>query len=419
MFSGAKQKIESKRHSNKLFWKTDVYLKDFSWRYLQPAKEAVLFPVYLAKDAKFVNQALKINSGNKNTKKNLICFELSEKFFFSNYVPIYDRLKNEFDVYFVCPDRNFKNLKQYLIGQGISEYKILPAAAAFFVDWKIYINCWVPRYYPNITQKKNIIKIQIYHGLGIYNIRDDKKIQTNMDSYRRLKKFNIHFIIGPQYEETIKTLTGKNNIYKIGYPKLDKLFNNTQTEKSALEEIKFPNSKKIILYAPHHNPLLSFRKFGFEIIKEILEMDVNLIIKLHNVMQKDKSIINALAKIEKNEKRFHVARQEDSALYYPIADLVITDVGTSAAAEAALCSKPVLLINNEAWFDEYGRNTVEYELKNIFPAVNGPKEIKKAIIGCFANKNVKKNRDLIRQYFYNPGSAAKKAADTIKILADK
>lgn len=418
MLTKLKQAIDKGKNSNSIIWRKIALLKDFIWCNFYSLENILLLPYYFLKHFGYIILSLKINTQRKKSAINkLICFEISERYFFDNYKPIFEILKKSYEIYFICQDKELDSFQKYLQEQGVEKEKILPGISAFFINWDVYLNCWLSKCYPSIAQKKNVKKIQIYHGVGVSIMDKHPKSPINEGIRKHLKRFDFHFIIGPQFEDVIQSIVSKDRIYKVGYPKLDKLFNQNNVDNSVLKEVEFPNKKKIVLYAPHHSPFLGFNNHGFEIIKEILKTDANLLIKPHNAIMKDQMIKDQLISLEKAEPRVHIAKKEDSTLYYPLADVIVTDVATSASAEAALCLKPIILINSEKWFNQYNKNAFEKNLNSIFPIINHPSETKKSLEYCLSGKiDVERNKKIVSQYYYNPGSATQEAILIIKSL---
>lgn len=143
--------------------------------------------------------------------------------------------------------------------------------------------------------------------------------------------------------ERFKKLQISKNIYKVGYPKLDKLINKVQNS-----TIK-TNHKKTILYAPTYvskdiyKEVSVFHK-SIEIIDTILDLDYRVIFRPHPVMIKHNLGLDILDKAKKQfiNKDFEIDLSPDYFNTYIKSDLMITDIsGTSINFRLAF-NKPVI-----------------------------------------------------------------------------
>ena len=407
-----------------MFWRLLVSLKDLLWVLSLLARTNVDYLTYLVQNLKESKPFLLGLLPRRASSTPLIAFDMFTTYFFENYYPLYVALKDKYPVYFICEDSVFKERRAYLESRGIPRRSIIPSNPAYFIDWRVYINCWLPEYPLNLLRKKSgVYKVQMYHGAGTAIFKKNDLIPQNVCNRQTLKEFNVHFMVGPQYSEIMKSLGGGIESYTVGYPKLDRIFNNPSPPVDILREVNFRSGKPVIVYAPHHKESFSLGRYGLDVVKRLLALDVNVIVKLHHYMLVNHPlnwVYHDLTSMEVQNPRLHVAKGEDSTLYFPLADVVVTDVATNAGLEAAICGKPVILINSDGWFDVYGRDSVEYEMKSLFPSVDSLDELDDAVAYCLSGKyDAESVKDAVKRYYYNPGHATEKAVAIIDLLVKR
>ncbi len=418
MFKKIRKTIESHRNSEKIYWKFLVLVKDFFWR-LSEAIKSIFNYIHYIKEF-FLVIFLNIKSLHSN---KLIAYYGNAPFVFHAFETIYKKIKNKYEIYFIIPSkkREAENYKNYLIKQGIPKNKIIHSNYGKLINWKIFISSWIVEELPLKIFKTK--KIQMYHGAGTSVFQENLKIKSNYRILENLKKFDYHFMVGPQYEKALEKYCDSDHRFPVGYPKLDKLSNKKFNFKKILKKISFKNKNlPIIVYSPHHIKYFSLNKFGLKLIKLMLKMKINLIVKLHDHIKRVygyKKFNSKLLKMEKKYPNLHIAKEPDSTLYYPIADVVITDVATSAGFEAIICDKPVIIFNSKKWFKIHGKlNYIEKKLEKAVYVINSPKELPRMIKYALKNKKEKspQRKKVVKEVYYNLGTATKEAIKVIDKL---
>ena len=132
---------------------------------------------------------------------------------------------------------------------------------------------------PDVVDEKkydNAMLCMLYHGVT----------HTKTVTYRELEKHkDSKYIIFAESDYAVQQLQKSGSlhnseVYKIGYPKLDPLFNSNHIDKKKLlQSLGLDTRKKTILYAPTYKPTSVYDLIGsiFEATK-----DHNLIVKLHH-----------------------------------------------------------------------------------------------------------------------------------------
>lgn len=360
-----------------------------------------------------------IKLNRKARKRDLMVFGEALSHYFLNYEPIYERIKNEYDIYFMRQRTDRFNYYEYLLAKGIDKNKIILSCYGKFIKWKVYINAGLDRDIP--SNLSGVTRIQLYHGTGVSTFAKNDRIEENSRSIEALRKFDIHFMIGPQYKKAVYSLRDNVEAFEIGHPKLDRLFNKSYDHGKILNKIHFPQKRPIVIYAPHYLHCLSLKRFGKRIIENLVAADVNVIVKLHEyilVAQRDDRWDKWLMEMEKQHANLHFAREHDSTLYYPVADAMVTDVATSAGFEFIMCNKPLIIINSEEWYKRQGTNDcdMERDIERASIVINSPDELHTALKYSLANPNEKSKirEEIFRKYYYNVGHATDAAVKAIR-----
>ncbi len=345
-----------------------------------------------------------------------IVYNLHHDYFFDIFESVYNLLKNEKNIrfYFSYKKENFQ-LYQYL-RERTDLALVLPNTITPFINFDLFICPEIigPDFPFSWLPTKTI---QIYHGTGTYNLYE--KIDV-------LNRFDIHFAIGPQFVKFIKfayqKIDRKPQIYKIGYPKLDILLQEDPLSKK-LKKLYNLKDKKTILYAPHWNEFGSIHKFQEELILSVAKFDVNVLIKPHHYLYaefKEANWKERLQNLADKHDNITVITRPNTQELYPLADILISDTGTTAALEFSLTEKPFLIYCNENWFKENKNTDIERGLNDISFCFNDLVKLKKistAIINNDMKEDVQtqqlQQRELISKYLHNPGKATSKAVSAI------
>lgn len=323
-----------------------------------------------------------------------------------------------------CPiyysyDITNKDLKKYLT-QKVPKSRIIANDISPFLPFSMFITAEVTgpdfpvRGMPTTT-------VEIYHGTGIANLVEKAEL---------LSRFDVHLLIGEPLVNLIQQFVIPKNratrFYKIGYPKTDLILskNYPPAEIKALYHL---TERKTILYAPHWNEDGSLHTFGTEIIEKMLETGMTLLLKVHNYLFTKFKKDNWQEQFEQLQQKYPnliVVKRPNTQELFPLADIMVTDTGTTAPMEYSLTEKPIVIFKNEAWFDKNPHyNEIERELVNIglhFTDINSLTDILHAIEN---NDDTMKDRlhiqrieqqKLVEKYLFNPGRATKQAITVLK-----
>ncbi len=283
---------------------------------------------------------------------------------------------------------------------------------------------------PDVVDEKKYGKAllcMLYHGITF----------TKTVTYRELEKHQPNkYIIFAESEYAVKQLEKSGSlhnseVYKIGYPKLDPLFQTGLRDKeNILRSLGLDINKKTVLYAPTYKPT-SVYELKDAIFKETSEY--NLIIKLHHYAWLGKYASHSQHKIfERRLKKYDHAIIIPYEYYSIIPYLFIADTLVSEASGAItefLATGKIGVIfemdNDQLRHTDGQRLLVEKRqkfLKDSFVHVGSPDELNAGIAKALnpSQKMIntaKKDRD---KYFYKlDGKASLRAKTMIEKLYDE
>lgn len=367
--------------------------------------------------------------------KRIIFFENQVSAHFCYTEGIWDQIKNDFriSIYFSILSSHKSNPRQFLLNQGVKRNRIFDDSITnycFLIDLFITPTQYLNNYLSRGRQKN----INLFHGLA------------NKEGFilsKHLLKFDIIFLTGPFLKEMylnefVKKFpeAKKQEIYEIGYPKLDNLINGNYNPEEIKKRLNLDKiSKPIILYAPTWEEETSLRKYGLEIIETLLKMNIILLVKLHPMSYSDPNNIMATGgidwrkQLEKYEKyeNFRNILDWNSNPYLCISDILITDI-SGIAFEFMFLDKPIIYFDVPEYFNKVLPNLlkIKYEgpsyndprtdiVRNTGTVIKKPDELPMAIEESLRNPKAKSphRKLLMKKLIYNPGKATEEAIKVI------
>jgi hypothetical protein len=196
------------------------------------------------------------------------------------------------------------------------------------------------------TLLRNTCRIQVFHGVGGKYGFDAPT--TSMREWhrlffanrRRLRNFVNAGAVDPESPA----------IRLVGLPKVDCLIDGSLTRWPVLEGLGLDPSKPTLLYAPTWSPASSLNAMGEEIVRRVLALGVNLIVKLHDRSQDIRWMysggVDWRARLQPllPPGRAALAPGHDISPYLVAADIMITD-HSSAGFEYLLLDRPIIRIH--------------------------------------------------------------------------
>ena len=355
-------------------------------------------------------------------KRKKIIFTAATPMNYIMFKPISDRLRADerIEVVFTA---NHSPRKLYG-ALGLKHVKLIRHEIA---EWKKFDMCICPGYF--FKPQKTAVKVQIFHSASIDNYSVSPKAM----------RFDKLFTIGPYlYDKFISTGTLAENdprLEKIGMPKIDCLVDGSLDASAIRKDLGIENELPTVLYAPTRSTTsgTSLEHAGEQIIQTISQMDVNLLIKLHDRnyrMWRKKSSIDWRQRLnDLKTENMRVITDYDICPAFYVSDLLISDV-SSVTYEFCTLDRPMIFFHidqmiklvekkeRERWGNEisdllaWGRDCGQ--------VVFNVREMKDAIEYGLAHPREKSGirKEFVRKFFYNVGSATDKAVAKIYELLE-
>jgi CDP-Glycerol:Poly(glycerophosphate) glycerophosphotransferase len=357
----------------------------------------------------------------KLTGKKTIVFNIQTDYFYNIFEPVYLALKKnkKIQIFFAVLE-NRQNLICYLKDYSPSKF-IISGNISPFVYFDMFITAEIngPNFPASFLSTK---KIQMYHGTGVYPLYQKTEV---------LSRFNLHFAIGPQFVEFIKTLPhtkkNENKCAEVGFPKLDAVFSPNPNFIKKLKNMYHIKDQFVILYTPHWNPYGSLHVLSLEMIAKLAQLDdVVILIKVHHFLftkYKEQNWRTTLQDFADEHDNVVFVTRANTQEIYPLGDMLITDTGTTAAFEFSITQKPVFVFSNQDWFNNNQFVEVEEQINDMAINFTDTAEIveyaKKLtshdveLDRKIAQQKVKQ-QSLIEKYLFNPQMATRTAVQVIE-----
>jgi len=136
----------------------------------------------------------------------------------------------------------------------------------------------------------------------------------------------------------------------VGMPKVDCLVNGSMQRDALLTAMGLHPERPTVLYCPTWSPASSLNRLGLDLLKQLQELPINVIVKLHDRSQDQRPDysggINWIARLAAvlSPDRGLLARGSDICPYMMASDVMITD-HSSAGFEYLLLDRPLVRIH--------------------------------------------------------------------------
>ena len=203
----------------------------------------------------------------------------------------------------------------------------------------------------------------------------------------------------------------------IGMPKADRLVDGTIDRAEVLASLGLDPSRPTVLYAPTWSPASSLNAMGVDLVTGLMEMPVNVIMKLHDrsrdLRQRYSGGVDWVARLQPllSDRRGAIAPGHDISPCLVAADLMITD-HSSAGFEFLLRDCPIVRIHRPALIKlaNIHKDYVEM-LASVSESVDGVADALSAVERGLASPSARSadRRRVGADLFYRPGGATKRS----------
>lgn len=213
-----------------------------------------------------------------------------------------------------------------------------------------------------------------------------------------------------------------------GFVPMDEVLNTKAPSTMPLLPDDFSNGEKTLLYAPTWNRLLSSAEMlGHQWIDHIREVTpgMNVIIKPHpsipTVHPQWMDMWRSATR--RNERTLLVEKSHSSVYpYFPVADILLTDVSSVMFYFLAL-NRPIVLVSNPGRFRErvcFDPSDLEWQWRDMGIEISSEKDLPAAILRCLQRPEEKADRrTFYRERVFDgllDGLAVERVADQIRSL---
>lgn len=248
------------------------------------------------------------------------------------------------------------------------------------------------------------------------------------------------FLIGPLQRRLFEDLrqasaTGKRLwAREIGYPKSDALINGQHQGDAVLKSLGLDASLPTVLYAPSWEENTSLRDAGTDIVKALVELPINVIVKLHPMSYYPRHERRATGGVDwkqafapwHDRSNFRHVQGGDVAPLVAAADVLVTDV-SSVAYESILLDRPVIYYDTPMFFDkvvpqmyaidpQMARDDLRYNCgREAGVVVKNCQQLCSAVKHAIADPTAQsqQRRSVREQLLYHPGTSAQAAVKAI------
>ncbi len=333
-----------------------------------------------------------------------------------NYVilrPIHQELKKDprLEIWFTSkykgslfPGKLYKKI-------GLKNEKLITHLRASMIRFDMFISPEMPIY----GGKRAKFKIHTFHGVSFKggSISKEALKYDKLFLYGEYQKrrFVERGILKPDDER----------FEMIGMPKLDCLVDGALDKSKIISDLQLNNQLPTLLYAPtwRHSSLESD---GIEIIKTLSQMNLNILIKLH-----DHSYDMGLTHIDWKRElerlkapNMRVIRDYDICPYLFIGDILLSDA-SSVSNEYTILDKPIIFFDSPEIYKRYGKRVDEESwMKRPGLVIQSVSELKDAIENSLKHPGEfsESRKQVADGLFYKPGTATERAVNKIYELLE-
>lgn len=333
--------------------------------------------------------------------------------------PIWRGLINDerLDVRFTHPER--ADISQAIAASGVASRAVSRSRAAL-QRWDLYLNAdpWDPAVLWRCRRRMNF-----FHGVaGKYDLECPTGLPLDLARYDRVAFPNA----GRMQRYVAAALVRPERAALVGFPKLDALVNNRVPAQSKAAALGLDGSLSTAIYAPTFSPQSSLQLHGEDIVRSLLERDLNVIVKLHDrSLDPDpaysggrdwKSRFASFA----GTGRFLFASDGDSTDYLLASDLMVTDHSTIGFEFCAL-DRPLVIFDVPdllvAARVDPGKARL---LRSAAEVVARVSDLAGAVDRALREPGVRRveRRAAVDDVFHDPGHATERALDLCYTLLD-
>jgi glycosyltransferase involved in cell wall biosynthesis len=353
-----------------------------------------------------------------------VCYGIRHDYFLDLFRPVASRLDRARGIrlYYSVDWSNRRCLAH--VRAERARVPMIPAAITPFLPFDLFVTAEAagPDLLPRAATTRTVA---IHHGYLTRGFSDRRAA---------LSRFDAHCVPGPQFEPVITGLyagsTKRPVVYRTGRPATDAILHPDPAVMERLRGDYRLAGMKTVVYAPHWNPHGSLHAFGVELIRRLAALHCRLLVKPHHYLFTQvpgAAWERRLADLAAELPAMVLVTRPDTKELYPLADVLVTDITSSAPIEFALLGKPVVLYDCPGWLDAFppGETATERAVRGISLVGRSAAELA-ALAGAVISgtpattrllaDRAHRQRALAAEHVHNPGRAT--AAVAAALLAE-
>ena len=312
------------------------------------------------------------------------------------------------DVRFTHPDRT--DIAAAVAAAGVQS-RVVPRARAAVQRWDLYLNAdpWDPAVLWRCRRRVNF-----FHGVaGKYDLECPTALPLELARYDRVAFPNA----GRMQRYVAASLVRPERAALVGFPKLDALVNNRVPSHRKASALGLDGTVPTAIYAPTFSPQSSLQLHGEDIVRALLNLGLNVIVKLHDrsldpdpAYSGGKDWRSRFA-VFAGSGRFLFASDGDSTEYLLASDVMVTDHSTVGFEFCAL-DRPLIVFDvPDLLVAARVDRTKARLLRDAADVVTAVAQLESVVDGVLRAPGARRaeRREAVNDVFYDPGRATERA----------
>ena len=346
-----------------------------------------------------------------------VLFEAASPMSLAVFGPVLRRLSADtrLEFWFTSCDRTW-DARAIFSAAGIHNRVVSPDAVRWS-KFDAYINT---DFWDMTWLRRRARRVHFFHGVaGKYGLDAPVRIAPIVATFDRLMFPNRDRL--NRYAEAGLVDPDSPQAALVGYPKVDCLVDGTLDRAAVAARLGLNPRRPTVLYAPTWSPYSSLNVMGRDVIAAIGQLDVNLIVKLHD--RSYESTTRGSGGVNWHLDlatlcRMHgalLADDADACPYLAVADVLVTD-HSSVGFEFMLLDRPLVVIDSPQLVAKALVNPQKVaSLQDAAFVARSRNDVAGAVAAALASPNEQREqrRAIAGQLFYRPGTATTRAAQCL------
>jgi hypothetical protein len=267
-------------------------------------------------------------------------------------------------------------------------------------------------------------RANFFHGMaGKYDLDSPGSLPIGFDQYDR-----VAFVNAERMNRYVDAgIVRRDAAVLVGYPKVDALVNGRYDAAAIHAKLQLEMHRPTAIYAPTWSPASSLNIAGEDIVRNLVDSGFNVIVKLH-----DRSLDAATARFSGGidwrarfaklhmPGRMAFVEAADSSPYLAASDVMVTD-HSSIGYEFCLLDRPLVIFDAPDLLTVARINPEKIaQLRSAARVVRAADEVGPAAVDEMEHRErrTEARAAIVREMFYEPGTATERAMQMVYELLD-